>query len=641
MKHEYFGIDIGDGETAVSYVVQGTNAFPSVLEIQGETNMPTAISITNSGECLIGSSAKRVNANISSLNVRFKSRFLFDEKARTWMERFARALRERIQATGHMTDMHAARIYIGCPSGWDEAMQETYLSIMRQAGFENVTIAKESRAAMLYAREASELRLTMDQLLKPFLIIDSGSSTTDFTYVYKKSIADWGEVALGGGVLDELLLDYNLQHGEIDPQGVQVIEKEPLLRANAELLAREVKELYFDAKRRGDDLTYPIEKAEKYYVNPPVRVTISCATEIMDELLDSPCQQFNGKSYKGFFKSQLTEKKRKLPAEPETVLLTGGASQMDFIETITQEVFPKAQVHLGVGPEFAIAHGLCLMQRTHENCKNFQQDVQDMIQSDAIENVVQDRLPELFQQLVPIVMNHILEVIIPQVFGDWQDGTLLTIKLMMQKLEAECKRMIREPAVVQQMKPITANWLQELRPTIEAITTPICIKNGIEPARLSLPNFFDVKIGAPISSGDIINLDFIETIVTVVAVIVGATICGGAGTALIAAGPGGWIAGALLALLIVVAASKLGKDAALDFLYSMEIPVFIRKLVSQKSLLKKLHNQEKKITDDITRDLTKQIKDGNQDSVKTIAEISAVIEKQLLEQMQDAMVMLN
>ena len=636
-NYGYFGIDIGDGETAVSHAVEGSNAFPNVLDLQGEQSLLTAIAEARDGRHMIGSSARRAGAGVHSLRVRFKSEFLSNPQARVWMEQFARALREKIQAAGHMSDMSRVKIHIGCPSGWGDTTQEAYLSTMKSAGFANVTIAKESRAAMLYAREASELRLSMNQLQKPFLIIDSGSSTTDFTYVNQRSIKDWGEVALGGGIIDELLLAYNLEGGENEERAALLIARNPLLRASAELLARDVKELYFDAKRRGDDLTYPINKAEKIYTDPPVTVSVACDRAAMDHIISIPCERINGQSYSDYYRRALESKRDKLASPPETILLTGGACKMDFIRKITREVFPKAHVILGIAPEFSIAHGLCLMQRIQDHCERFRGEVNQVIHTKEVEKVVEHNFPALFPQLVPILTDQLLDDIVPRAFRAWKHGDIPTINDMIRAVETECRALTRNPETHDKLKPVIAQWLQTLRPELEKITTPICARHNIEPVRLVLPNFVDVKTGLPLDAKDIMNYGSFETVIAVVVSIVLGTLGGGSGIALIMSGPAGWAIGVLIGLVLVF----IGSAATQKAVYSANLPKLVRSLVLEWLLTRRLNRDRQKIEHRMVDDLAKQLKEKNADFVKMLHDISAVIERQLLEQTEEALILLN
>lgn len=66
----------------------------------------------------------------------------------------------------------------------------------------------EPRAAFLYARHARGLRVHPELMKKSAMVIDIGSSTTDFAYIvdgHQQNVSLFGDTNLGGGLIDELI----------------------------------------------------------------------------------------------------------------------------------------------------------------------------------------------------------------------------------------------------------------------------------------------------------------------------------------------------------------------------------------------------------------------------------------------------
>ncbi len=72
------------------------------------------------------------------------------------------------------------KFLVGCPSGWSSEVRHEYKEVLQHAGLGQVDIVAESRAAFLDARSSGDLG-DVRQLTGAVLIIDIGSSTTDFT----------------------------------------------------------------------------------------------------------------------------------------------------------------------------------------------------------------------------------------------------------------------------------------------------------------------------------------------------------------------------------------------------------------------------------------------------------------------------
>ena len=153
----------------------------------------------------------------------------------------------------------------------------------------HVQVVSESRAAFMYARESGELRVSDDLLTLPTLIVDAGSSTTDFTFVAdlaeeSLSACDFGESALGGGLLDRLLLEKNVDRCPEREALRGVFRRFPQYYARAELEARKVKEMFFTQQARGEtscaesgSRSTPASRRSRWTSPPRTRTCASCS----------------------------------------------------------------------------------------------------------------------------------------------------------------------------------------------------------------------------------------------------------------------------------------------------------------------------------------------------------------------------
>ncbi|MGI6172424.1 MAG: Hsp70 family protein [Christensenellales bacterium] len=629
---DYFGFDLGDGESAVAWVKADTSAEPQMLEICGKKSILTALGEHDEMGTLIGEQA--FLADSSRLYVRFKSKFLTDpEIAKDRLTRFAAAVRDELVRRGKLHDPAKSFFFIGCPSGWKEAERREYKEVFLKAGFKNVDVVSESRAAFMFARESGELRATDEVLAKPALIIDAGSSTTDFTFINRlrtQKAYDFGETMLGGGLIDKLLWEKNLsRHPEHLKLGA-ILAHYPQYEARCELEARKVKEMYFTRRQLGASGGYsiPCESSVKiYYSKPPITVDVTADDCDMEEILNKPLLRLNGQSYLEAYRGGLERFRDELrDTPPEVILLTGGASRMDFIENIAREVFPDAQMLRGAEPEFSIARGLCYALRIDMKTRLFDEDVKALIDSDEVENRIMHALPGLFGEIAPVISDHLIESIATDAFRAWKNEELQTLAEMSDYMRDALAHSLSSGDIRLALQPVTRAWIEALRPLIEKSTDPICAKYNLPLTSLRLPSAMSmdaskIRIGAD----KLVDLSLLQTTVDVIVATLVASLLGGGGVALLMAGPVGFI----LSFFIGLLASRLGTNMAMRHMDKWRVPRFFRNLFTVKMFRRSLEGQREKLNSNIEKQLNASLNPPD-DSVRTLVRsVSDAIERQL------------
>lgn len=584
-KMEFYGVDMGDGESAVSWLRSDTQTEPQMLEICGSKSIITALGVLKDGKCVIGEEACQL-ADPMALHLRFKSRYLKDTAAVAgYIDKFARVLVEELRRAGRMDGDVCARCAIGCPSGWNGQTRRAYAQIFARAGFPNVRVVSESRAAFLYSRESGELRMSSELLGKPTLIIDAGSSTTDFTFVEELTeqrlpVRDFGDTALGGGLIEQELLRINLERLN-DPKLELLLERYPQCRARCEMEARKVKEMYFTRLRRGRaSASVPCESSVKLYCSlPPVTVDISCSDDDMRAALNAPLKELGGLSYLKAYRRALEDARAALGRQVSVILMTGGASRMSFMPRIAAKVFPEALIVQGLEPEFAIARGLCYALRIDARAEGFKRDVEKLIKSPAVENIIKGELNRLFSEVSRPIARAICDEVAEPAFKRWRAGSIETINGIADEIQQNTGACLRSASLRAALEPFIYEWLRQLRPQLEALTDPICDRYDLPRTALRLSGRMDfTPEGLSISSDKLINFDAFKVILDVIVASIFAMIMGGAETALIAAGPVGAIIGAVLGLVIAF----VGSEAADKKLRSVNLPRGIRRMFSEK-----------------------------------------------------------
>jgi hypothetical protein len=307
----------------------------------------------------------------------------------------------------------------------------------------------------------------------------------------------------------------------------------------------------------------------------------------MDAVLAAPQKSLGGKSWVDAFGTDLKTALARLPKPPETVVLTGGPSRMDFVlQASRQAVSAKTSVIRGAEPEYAIARGLALAGRMGVKAAGFRADLKSIIESKRISKIVIDHLPELTTAMGTAVASGITERHIIPAFKKWRDGTIKTLDQMSALISEQVSDELKAGNIAGLAGAIS-KWQKALQPELDDLTRPVCRRWGIPGNALSLPEVsldgsrYSVAIDTTAATS---ALDSLGNSIAAVVAIIGGTILGGGGTALIMTGPIGWIVGAAAVGFFAM----MGKEALMEKAKSSDIPLWMRKIKSEQAMVTKL-----------------------------------------------------
>lgn len=635
-----YGFDLGDGESAIARMSTGV---PEVLSLGGEKSLVTALAVMEDGSMYIGESACQQQANARSLHVRFKQRFLSGNiQAHESVERFARAVYLQLRSDGYLTDEQEARFLVGCPSGWDKEARERYRTLFERAGFVGAAVTPESRAAFLSARESGVLAATQAQMVKPTLIIDAGSSTTDFTVVTRFQVTDSGQVNLGAGLIDQALLQMNLTRSRESRELSGQLESYPQYRAYCELLARRVKEALFNAQLRGilhEEI--PCASSIKLYTLPGhPSLDISCTDKEMERILHAPMDELDGQNYVSAYEEALRQVKMQHADElPELILLTGGASRMGFMRSICEKMFPNAKILQGSEPEFAIARGLCYALHLDEQTQGFKEEAQRVISREVIEQQTLDALPDLYARCAPILVDVLIKQVAPSVFAAWRNGDIRTLEAMQAELEGACTAYLTPELLQTLLEQESELWMNGLRVGLEEITTKLCEQFGLPSTALRMPQDAALSVDATgfAMGSQLIDLSYAKLISDVVIATASATLCGGGGIALAVGGPIGLIVGAAAGVLL----SRGLMGVTEKLLWKSDVPKFVRRAFTQNAFEKSLEKKRDDMCKELLGGMLARLDPPDKRTQRMLASVAGAVSDQMQENLEQALVLLK
>jgi len=573
----FFGFDLGDAESAVSRLDKGEGHVPEMLSLCGAKSFITAYAVRQNGELLIGEQAC-YSADAVRRKIRFKSRFLTDPESAGHVKRFAAGVLGELYGSGELVKNEDCCFYIGCPAGWDRNAREEYREIFERVGYPPAKIVSESRGAMVSACQSRHLQVGYDILSKPVLVVDIGSSTTDFAYICggrEVEMQTAGEVSLGGGIMDEILLEEAVRSSE-EPEAIrEVFRNSEPWQSYCEFGARRLKEKYFSDEDYWRE--NPCTESILIRSGRPLRLKLSMDPTMADRLLNQKVERLDNRSFKEVFLKSLEDVRAHISGEqPELLFLTGGVSKLPAIKGYCRSVFPESVVITGTEPEFSVSKGLAYCGRIDEELREFREELEQLKNSSSVENIVAARINDLYHSVVDALVEPILNKAALPVFERWRDGEIRRLTDADPELQREIEAFLHtDEAREILMRPIAA-WLKPVSDALEEYTVPICVKHHVPYTALSLSSYLSASdIDIKIDAKNVFPVEELTWLIDSIITLIVSLLCGGSGLALISSGPTGLIAGATVSILVLV----MGKTKMEQALLAADIPKPVRKLV--------------------------------------------------------------
>ena len=618
----FYGFDLGDAESAVARLDKKDQTAPEILPINDAKSFITAYAKLNDGSLMIGEGACYA-PDVTVRKDRFKSRFLIDPEVKKDITSFAAGVIGELYATAGLIKGEDVCFYIGCPAGWDKAAREEYRMIFEKTGYPPVKIISESRAALVSACQSRHLQIGYDILNKPVLVVDIGSSTTDFAYIMggkEVELKTGGEVFLGGGIMDEILLEESILASGNEKKIRKIFDESEPWRSYCDFAARRLKEKYFSDEDYWKD-NECIQSVNIHQGLFPVKLTLRMNQEIADKLLNKKVKKLDNRSFKEVFMDSLYQAKSDIQEkEPELIFLTGGVSKLPAIRTWCREVFPDAVVISGTEPEFSVANGLAYCGKIDEELREFKAEINRLISSSTVEKIVGARINTLYRTSVETMVDPILENVALPIVERWRRGSIERLSDIDSIMQDEIDQYMHTDEARQLLaKPVSA-WLKEIAYELEEYTMPICVRHNVPYSALSLNTYLSASdLEVKVEAKNLFAVNEITWLIdTTVSIIIG-LLCGGSGIAMIASGLPGIVAGAVISLMILA----LGKDKMQEVLLNAKIPTPLRYAIPKtylkarldvissevKDNLLKMLEEEKneEITDRLVKELSQQI----------------------------------
>jgi hypothetical protein len=368
------GLDFGHGEiSAALWKLNNQNVGDKPMDLSFNSNdkhkIYTALFIAKDGTCKIGDEALRNKSGTGKLYTCFKARPVrlvknerFPNDTITKKQLVQIFFREIIKTLYQYNrpDLEGNNIIlVGCPSGRDWLEDDNdivYARILSEGLNQNIPIVimPESRAAIIKViKERGSIDLT-----KGAVVFDFGSSTSDSTYMYIKGSTaidiDTSE-PLGASYIEQEMLE-DFFEGKRRRETLKDEE-------NAKMDLRGVKEAHYLSPQGELAATVSfLDGVEAKMVDREYMQQITHQNEISYINNEKICVRGNWVKLCRDFLYRIRELLRSKPLG--TVLLTGGASRMPFIQALCMDTFPYSNLIVDQDPSYCVSRGLAWAGKT-------------------------------------------------------------------------------------------------------------------------------------------------------------------------------------------------------------------------------------------------------------------------------------
>lgn len=517
---EIIGFDLGHGETAVAKAKVESIEPPEMLEINNKKVQITALGKHPDLGYLVGEQAL-IQAGVTQLKISFKQKPNHDlnyrQTIRSFLETYYHLLKESKQISGGV-DSH---FYIGCPSGWSISDRLEYQKLLKECGIPRLSVVPESRAAFMQAKEVG--KFDYETLKSSVLIVDIGSSTTDFTLVksFQEIPKDFGMNALGAALIDQAIFARTLASHEQKDLLEKVFAEYPHHQARCELACRKAKEDYFSNEQLYSD---PQSFARGFEsINEQIYFIPKVNRLMMEEILHQPLPELEQKSWIECFRLAVNEAQEKLDElgiVPKVILMTGGASRMKFTRLICEECFPEpeTQVRPDPEPERCIALGLARVGRWDLRATAFKEEVNTLCNSKELKELIERHIPDLIQLLIEPLSQGLIENIVQPSLKDWRNNKIRTLADLENEIKSKAEQWLKSDRTQQIINAQCLTWFNsKIQPELAQATDPICRKFQVPRSSLRFEDGIDsAEVNPELPIGDTILADTVAFVISVV-----------------------------------------------------------------------------------------------------------------------------
>ena len=320
--------------------------------------------------------------------------------------------------------------FVACPSGWTTEQRDEYLKFFTDyCKLPIAGVIEESRAAYVVARrKLYDKNPELSRFGKKTAVLDLGSSTLDITMHSDRSYSDGFEI--GACKIEEMLLQYFIETDEdFKEKYNRYSQMEESCSDQILFLLRKAKEEYFNRVRNGATneimLRCQIDWEELSSDEIPGISTLRIKGSNMEGLLESHGKE--PKKYKDILCDDI-KSFIKQHGTVDAIVLTGGASQMDFYQKMVMDCYGLDEDRCIVDrfPSYSISQGTAIMG--YLDTKNPVKKGDEV--PEGLLNLI-NRIPDLIKNAVIISSVNVYKTELNKIIDEWeQSSSNRTLKVL-------------------------------------------------------------------------------------------------------------------------------------------------------------------------------------------------------------------
>jgi hypothetical protein len=642
----------------------------------GRDGLPTAILYRGDREPLVGEPALHEYGEASPeertgyrLRTQFKPDIVESEEAARAAADFLRSVIRQAQRQHIALDPAKHDVIFGVPSESDTKFRSTLSQIAATAGYGDVRLVDEPKGALLHHLWHKDF--SPEEAQRGILVIDFGGGTCDFAFLQSLQVShSWGDMELGGRLFDDLFFQWFVEQ---NPGALKDMEKAGDTYYVHSYLCREVKEFFsltmardrFEkinksvgrcGSLRGMDWPGFLERAQHYVPSPTfvrhleemgVRTPKLRIVDVglrIDPAATNPTSAIRHPQSAidliDWFRTTLSHG---LTAEAidahaiSRVILAGGSSQWPFVADVVTETLgvERSRLMRSDRPYAVIAQGLSILtalqgrfDETREQlrgelprfCRTQVRPLVEKVTENYVAGVAADVTSELFDKIIrPILEEFRHKGGSVKNLRDSISGQVKANEAKLTEIIEGRMRTLRL-GLPGQLNELLRNWFGSYGLSVG--------ENPLEEAQRMSGGGELVQPGTPDLYGSI--METVSWFVIAMAATVGAAILGGGGIHLLAAGPAGLVAGAVISAVVAFLAVRYGTARARQLADTWNAPPWVLRTVLmpsritgmrrdfQQRLQETLHHETATLQDE----LESRIREVTQKQIEGLSEIT-------------------
>jgi molecular chaperone DnaK len=579
----------------------------------GRDGLPTAILYRGDREPLVGEPALHEYGEASpeerkgyQLRTQFKPDIVESPEAAKAATDFLRVVVQQAQRQHIALDPTRHDVIFGVPSEAQDDFRMKLSQIARAAGYGDVRLVDEPKGALLHHLWHRDF--SPEEARRGILVIDFGGGTCDFALLQSLQVThSWGDMELGGRLFDDVFFQWFVEQ---EPAAPKAMEKAVDTYYVHSYLCREVKEFFSLTMARDRSETVNksvgrygslrgmtwagfVDRARRYSPSPTFVRHLGDMGARIDRLLNEPAVDLID-----WFRTTLVHglSEKDIDAEAiSRVILAGGSSQWPFVPDVVTEALGVARSSLmrSDRPYAVIAQGLSILpslqkafdetrdklrRELPEFCRTRVRPLVERVTNSYVAGVAADVTSELFDKAIRPTLEKFRE----------EGGSTRTLR---DTIAAEVKaheERLRE-IIEERMLTLRRGLPGQLNEMLKAWFESHGLSVGDRPIQEAQGVSVSQELIAP-ASPDLYGavMETVGWFVVALATTAGAAILGGGGIHLLAAGPAGWAAGAVLSAVVAFLAVRYGITQAKEMADTWNAPAWLAKKILTPSRITRM-----------------------------------------------------